>query len=120
MARSIPPLALMIAIVTMASTATASIVTNGSFETFVSGTDGGTGRQVFQVGIHDTNITGWTLEGSGDVYLHITPDIGVAIGENFNFAQAGNVYLDLSGGIGGGVSGNVLARSSSGIGGLIL
>lgn len=79
----------------------ASIVANGSFETFVSGADGGTGRQVFQVGTHDTNITGWTLEGSGDVYLHITPDIGGAIGANFNFAQAGNVYLNLSGGVSG-------------------
>jgi hypothetical protein len=45
------------------------------------------------------------LSGSGDVYLHHTPDIGNTIGQNFNFAQQGTTYLDLSGGIGGGVSG---------------
>lgn len=82
-------------------------IVNGSFENFV-GTDtagdaDGLGRTVYVSG--STGVTGWTLSGTGDVYLHHTPDIGNTIGQEFNFAQAGGTYLDLSGGIGGGVSG---------------
>jgi Protein of unknown function (DUF642) len=82
-------------------------IVNGSFESFV-GTDtagdaDGLGRTVYGSG--SSGVTGWTLSGTGDVYLHHTPDIGNTIGQEFNFAQAGSTYLDLSGGIGGGVSG---------------
>ncbi len=70
------------------------------------GIDGGAGRQIYIVGTNGNGITGWTLSGAGDIYLHRSPEIGNAIGSTFNFAQSGNVYLDLSVGIGGGQSGD--------------
>ncbi|HVT27202.1 MAG TPA: DUF642 domain-containing protein [Lacipirellulaceae bacterium] len=90
--------------VAVGSESQASII-NGSFELPVVNdmTAAGSGRQTFGVG--STDITGWVISGVGDVYLHKSPQIGTAIGAEFNFAQAGNQYLDLSGGIGGGVSG---------------
>jgi hypothetical protein len=88
------------------SVAKANLIVNGSFESAAAGLADGPGRQSYVVGTHDTAISGWTLVGAGDVYLHESPDIGNAIGSTFNFAQSGNKYLDLSGGIGGGTSGN--------------
>ncbi len=83
-----------------------SFLVNGSFESAGPGGGGaGSGRFVYVSGLHDTQIAGWVLAGSGDVYLHQSPDIGNAIGANFNSAQSGSNYLDLSGGIGGGTSG---------------
>lgn len=80
-------------------------ILNGSFESRVvdDTTAAGSGRQTFGVG--STGITDWVISGVGDVYLHKSPQIGTAIGQEFNFAEAGNQYLDLSGGIGGGTSG---------------
>lgn len=97
--------ALMLVSAALATNSYAGLITNGSFESFGAGADGGAGRSVYVAGIHTNEITGWTLSGDGDVYLHHTPAIGNAIGENFNFAQDGETYLDLSGGIGGGVAG---------------
>ena len=45
------------------------------------------------------------LAGTGDVYIHRTPDVGFAHPFPLNFAQNGDQYLDLSGGIGGGSNG---------------
>jgi hypothetical protein len=84
----------------------ANLIVNGSFESAAAGLSDGAGRQSYVVGTHDTAISAWTLTGVGDVYLHESPDIGNAIGSNFNHAQSGTKYLDLSGGIGGGTSGN--------------
>ncbi len=74
-----------------------SLIQNGSFESpgFGAG-NGGPGRQQYvspSVGISD-----WTLSGSGDVFLHKTPEIGTATNPTFNSAQNGSYYLDLSGG----------------------
>lgn len=80
-------------------------ILNGSFESHETGIDGGAGREVFIVGTNGSGIHDWLLEGNGDVYLHITPAIGSAIGSTFNFAQDQNTYLDLSGGLGGGGNG---------------
>src|SRR6187551_85890 len=81
----------------LASTSFASIL-NGSFENYTPGPDAndadGAGRFVFRVGDAGAIINDWSLEGAGDVYLHISPAIGVAIGSNFNSAQIGNTYLD--------------------------
>jgi len=89
-----------------AGSAQASFIVNGSFESTGPGGGGaGTGRFVYVAGMHDTQITGWVLAGTGDVYIHRSPDIGNTIGSNFNFAQSGDQYLDLSGGIGGGTAG---------------
>lgn len=95
-----------VVVLTAAISAQADLITNGSFETTGPGGGGAqAGRFVYVAGTHDTQITGWVLDGTGDVYIHRSPDIGNAIGSNFNFAQAGDQYLDLSGGIGGGTSG---------------
>ena len=95
----------LISLLLLHANARAGIIANGSFELFQAGADGGAGRSVYIVGTHTTSINGWTLSGIGDVYLHHTPAIGNTIGANFNFAQDGNTYLDLSGGVGGGTSG---------------
>jgi hypothetical protein len=93
-------------ILTAAGSARASFIVNGSFESTGPGGGGaGAGRFVYVAGQHDTQITGWVLSGTGDVYIHRSPDIGDTIGSTFNFAQLGNQYLDLSGGIGGGTAG---------------
>lgn len=89
----------------VAGAANANLIANGSFETSGPGVDGGLGRPVYIVGTNGDGITDWTLEGSGDVYLHVSPDIGFALGPAFVAAQSGSQYLDLSGGLGGGASG---------------
>jgi hypothetical protein len=89
-----------------AGTTQAAMISNGSFETTGPGGGGaGSGRYVYVSGVHTNEIAGWVLTGTGDVYIHESPAIGNAIGANFNSAQDGNKYLDLSGGIGGGTSG---------------
>jgi hypothetical protein len=86
--------------------AQANLIVNGSFESAGAGAGGeGAGRFVYVAGQQDTQINGWTLSGIGDVYIHHSPDVGNALGANFNSAQNGSQYLDLSGGIGGGTSG---------------
>jgi hypothetical protein len=76
-------------------------IINGSFELpGVSGTSGfGPGRQQYSAG--SSALTGWTVSGFGDVFLHRSPDIGNniggAFGQTFNNAQDGHFYLDLSG-----------------------
>lgn len=84
----------------------ADLIVNGNFEVSGSGISDGAGRDVYIFGTHNNSINGWTLGSMGDVYLHHSPAIGNAIGANFNFAQDGQTYLDLSGGIGGGQTGN--------------
>ncbi|MGE3240193.1 MAG: DUF642 domain-containing protein [Pirellulales bacterium] len=83
--------------------ATAGVL-NGSFESYSGGADGDPGRTVYTPS--SGTINDWKLDGVGDVYLHHTPLIGNTIGAEFNFAQDGGTYLDLSGGISGGTSGN--------------
>ena len=103
--RKITRAAVLLTLVT-AGAANANLISNGSFESAAAGFSGGPGRQYYVAGINGTSISDWTLEGTGDVYLHLTPDIGNVLGQQFNFSQLGNQYLDLSGGSGGGTSGN--------------
>jgi hypothetical protein len=72
-----------------------NLIQNGSFE--LPGFGAGStdvGRQQYRAG--STAITGWTVAGSGDVYMCKAPDIGVA-GSTFLNAESGSYYLDLSG-----------------------
>jgi uncharacterized protein DUF642 len=102
--RALTVCGVIVFIVLCSGTARASVV-NGGFELSVvdDTTAAGSGRQTFASG--STGINGWVISGPGDVYLHKSPQIGTAIGSTFNFAQDGNQYLDLSGGIGGGTAG---------------
>jgi Protein of unknown function (DUF642)/PEP-CTERM motif len=77
------------------SAANGQLILNGSFE--LPGLVGnvGPGRQQYSAPTID--LTGWTVSGMGDVFLHKSPDIGTDAGSPFNFAQDGNFYLDLSG-----------------------
>src|SRR5215813_10043535 len=70
--------------------AQANLILNGSFESpGISGTSGfGSGRQ--QYSVPSVALTNWTVAGSGDVFLHKSPDIGNDAGPSFNFAQDGN------------------------------
>jgi Protein of unknown function (DUF642)/Lectin C-type domain len=72
-----------------------NLIVNGSFESpaFTNG-DFGPGRQSFSS--PSAGITGWTVGGTGNVFLHECPDIEAA-GSTYCFAQNGANYLDLSG-----------------------
>ena len=74
-----------------------NLILNGSFESPGTFGNAGVGREQYLA--PSTAITGWTVAGTGDVFLHKSPDIGTdpLAGSTFNFAQNGNVYLDLSG-----------------------
>src|ERR1017187_7882239 len=72
-----------------------NLIQNGSFE------QPGFGAGSYDVGRQQylapsTAITGWTVAGSGDVFLHKSPDIGV-LDSTFLNAENGSYYLDLSG-----------------------
>src|SRR4051812_38084052 len=85
-----------------------NLILNGSFE--APGLIGNAGVARQQYLAPSTALTGWTLAGTGDVYLHKSPGIGGAEGSTFNFAQNGDFYLDLSGSgvqAGGGVHGTI-------------
>lgn len=77
------------------SSASAQLILNGSFESPGLIGNAGPGRQ--QYSAPTLGLTGWTVSGMGDVFLHKAPDIGLDAGSQFNFAQDGNFYLDLSG-----------------------
>ncbi|MEI7881782.1 MAG: peptidoglycan DD-metalloendopeptidase family protein [bacterium] len=72
-----------------------NLILNGSFESpgFVNGNNG-PGRQQYVA--PSAAIAGWTIGGTGDVFLHKCPDIGI-VGSTFVSAQDGVYYLDLSG-----------------------
>lgn len=72
-----------------------NLVVNGSFESPAESGNADIGRQQYLA--PSTGITGWTVSGSGDVYVHKSPEIGDAVEPHFNFAQDGTYYLDLSG-----------------------
>jgi hypothetical protein len=71
-----------------------NLIANGSFELpgFSNGS-AGDGRQQYPA---PSNIGGWTVGGTGDVFIHKCPDIQV-VGSTYCFAQDGSYYLDLSG-----------------------
>ena len=77
--------------------AQANLILNGSFE--APGLSGashfGPGRQPYPAGSVD--LTNWTVVGTGDIFLHNSPDIGKYENSSFDFAQDGNFYLDLTG-----------------------
>ena len=75
-----------------AETRSQNLIQNGSFESPGITGNAGPGREVVVAG--GTEISNWLVAGSGDIYVHQTPfDAGV----NFNPAQDGHFYVDLSG-----------------------
>jgi hypothetical protein len=73
----------------------AGLILNGSFESPGSVGNAGVGRE--QYFAPSLALTNWTVAGSGDVFLHKSPDMGDNTNASFNFAQDGDFYLDLSG-----------------------
>jgi len=67
-------------------------ITNGSFESAGFVPNAGNGR--WKVVANSTEISGWTVGGSGNIFIHQTPFDG---GSVFNPAQNGSYYVDLSG-----------------------
>jgi Domain of unknown function (DUF1906)/Protein of unknown function (DUF642)/Viral BACON domain/Putative binding domain, N-terminal len=93
------PTASPAATATPTATATATpgpnLIVNGSFESpgFIGGNSGG-GRQQYIA--PSTEITGWTVSGTGDVFVHKCPDIQAA-GSTYCSPNDGAFYVDLSG-----------------------
>jgi hypothetical protein len=72
-----------------------NLIVNGSFELpGFSGGNSGPGRQQYVA--PSTDITGWIVAGTGDVFIHKCPDIQGA-GSTYCLPQDGSYYLDLSG-----------------------
>jgi hypothetical protein len=72
-----------------------NLIQNGSFEQPGASGNQGPGREEYDAG--STALTGWTLGGSGNVFLHKTPDMGNDTNQTYNYAEDGSFYLDLSG-----------------------
>lgn len=91
------PNALPTATPTATATATPgpNLIVNSSFESpgFTTGNQD-PGRQRYVA--PSTEITGWTIGGTGDIWLHKCPDIQVA-GPSYCSADDGAIYVDLSG-----------------------
>lgn len=70
----------------------ANLLSNGSFEL------PGFSDAVHYISSTNNEVTGWTVQGTASrkIALHKTPAVGSTLGQNFNFAQDGNYYLDLS------------------------
>jgi len=69
-----------------------NLVVNGSFELPGVSGNAGLGRQQY---LAPSQISGWTVGGTGDVFLHKCPDFGAET--TFCPAQDAAFYLDLSG-----------------------
>jgi hypothetical protein len=70
-----------------------NLLYNGGFEL------GGFTNAISYVTSTNNDIPGWTVQGtaSRNVALHKSPEVGQALGPEFNYAQDGSNYLDLSG-----------------------
>ncbi len=69
-----------------------SLIQNGGFESAGFTANAGPGR--WKVVANSTDITGWLVGGSGDIFVQQTPFDG---GSVYNPAQDGSHYVDLSG-----------------------
>ncbi len=71
----------------------ANLLSNGSFEA------PGFSNAVSYITSTNNDIVGWSASSpsSRNIAVHKTPDVGAALGAEYNFAQEGNYYVDLSG-----------------------